>query len=98
MSCLFEPIHGRFPTNSICDSYPDCVGCSYSDTFKQPKKTNADRIRAMADEELASFIEIMKFNVCEAVARICGITGLDKHWDKEGIVEEELKWLKQEAT
>lgn len=61
MSCLFEPIHGRFPTNSICDSYPGCVGCSYSDPFKQPKQTNADRIRAMTDIELArKFAEIEK--------------------------------------
>lgn len=45
MSCLFEPIHGRFPTNSICDSYPDCVGCSYSDSFEQPKQTSADRMK-----------------------------------------------------
>lgn len=40
MSCLFEPIHGRFPTHSICDSYPDCVGCSYSD--KEKPKTFCD--------------------------------------------------------
>ena len=92
MSCLFEPIHGRFPTHSICDSYPDCVGCSYSDPFKQPKQTNADRIRAMTDEELAEWFGMSErmcpdgFSEtidCDACPEVC--TG---HW---------LLWLQQEA-
>ena len=97
MSCLFEPIHGRFPTNSICDSYPDCVGCSYSDPFKQPKKTNADRIRAMSDEELAEFIGrcvdhefqfecvcfLNQFGYCQYPTRGCN--------------ENALEWLKEEV-
>lgn len=36
-----------------------CNGCGtkYCDeTYVEPKKTNADRIRAMSDEELAQFI------------------------------------------
>lgn len=93
MSCLFEPIHGRFPTNSICDSYPDCVGCSYSDSFKQPKKTNADSIRTMTDEELADWISNQGVDC--AYCRIeslcyeeCKCADCDKAW---------LKWLKQEA-
>ena len=97
MSCLFEPIHGRFPTHSICDSYPDCVGCSYSDPFKQPKQTNADRIRAMSDEELAKFIERTMFMVYESVAKVCRMVGYAGQWDSEGIIREEIEWLKQEA-
>lgn len=42
MSCLFEPIYGRYPPDSICDSYTDCVGCNFSDPYKQPKQTNAE--------------------------------------------------------
>ena len=91
MSCLFEPIHGRFPTNSICDSYPDCVGCSYSDPFKQPKQTNADRIRAMSDEELAKSIARIAMCVdCKIKNPTCTlpISNCEKSW---------LEWLKQEA-
>ena len=87
MSCLFEPIHGRFPTNSICDSYPDCVGCSYSDPFKQPKQTNADRIRAMTDEELAETIS------GDAIYPWC----TEEPCKYESCTDCVLAWLKQEA-
>lgn len=36
---------------SHCKSYPRCYGCNM---FREP--TNADRIRAMSDEELAVFL------------------------------------------
>ena len=86
MSCLFEPIHGRFPTNSICDSYPDCVGCSYSDPFKKPKQTNADRIRAMSDEELAKTLS------GEEIYPWC-----TKPCEYDNCTDCVLAWLKQEA-
>ena len=88
MSCLFEPIHGRFPTNSICDSYPDCVGCSYSDPFKQPKQTNADRIRAMSDEELAKTLS------GEEIYPWCAEEEPCKY---DSCTDCVLVWLKQEA-
>ena len=86
MSCLFEPIHGRFPTNSICDSYPDCVGCSYSDPFKQPKQTNADRFRAKSDEELAKTLS------GEEIYPWCA-----KPCEYDSCADCVLAWLKQEA-
>ena len=92
MSCLFEPIHGRFPTNSICDSYPDCVGCRYSDPFKQPKRTNADRIRAMSDEELAKYFSyIAECDHCQ--------NGLDRECcvNEDTCINRWLEWLKSEA-
>ena len=85
MSCLFEPLHGRLPTNSICDSYPDCVGCSYSDPFKQPKQTNADRIRNMNDEELAEFLGS---HGCFDCTKECEEVHCDACW---------LEWLKEET-
>lgn len=88
MSCLFEPIHGRFPTNSICDSYPDCVGCSYSDPFKQSKQTNADKIRNMTDEELAETI----------TADWCSIVCPGGSFFCDGECKTKvLDWLRQEA-
>ena len=35
-----------------CKSYPRCYGCS---AYREP--TNADRIRAMSDEELVVFLD-----------------------------------------
>lgn len=89
MSCLFEPIHGRFPTHSICDSYPDCVGCNYSDPFKQPKQTNADRIRAMSDEELAREFTRLDMFCCPVSGVTCAYEPKCQDCFK--------RWLKQEA-
>ena len=50
--------------------------------FNRKKPTNADRIRAMSDEELAR-----KFNAIESSGLFYGPGGL-KYW---------LDWLKQEA-
>ena len=93
MSCLFEPIHGRFPIHSICDSYPDCIGCSYLDSSKQPKQTNADRIRNMTDEELAEWFDqnfaCRRHEGCLA-EKCCNDTITCRQaW---------LKWLKQEVS
>lgn len=106
MSCLYEPIHGRFPARSLCDSYPDCVGCSYSDPFKQPKQmTNADRIRNMMDEELAKWMVGEQINGIYALLK--GLEDDDLLHDfievinlhgAEEIKKEKLEWLRQEVT
>lgn len=59
--------------------------------------TNADRFRAKSDEELAKFIERTMFMVYESVAKVCRMVGYEGQWDSEGIIREELEWLKQEA-
>lgn len=43
--------------NCEADKYP-CAGCdsNVNDLFEEKKQTNADRIRAMSDEELAEFL------------------------------------------
>ena len=92
MSCLFEPIHGKFPTHSICDLYPDCVGCSYLDSSKQPKQTNADRIRNMTDEELAKYFSyIAECDSCpNELDRECCVS-------EDACINKWLKWMKQET-
>lgn len=57
--------------------------------------TNADRIRAMTDEELANFLALQQIGV---------VTAIYKAFDEPvpdaltGATEEWLAWLKQEAT
>lgn len=65
-----------------------CVKCNMCGRFDKPKQTNADRIRAMSDEELAHFITYSDF--CETICGsdfVCG-------GGCEGVM---LDWLKQEA-
>ena len=78
-------------TNEYCEGYPEV--CEYW-TPKKPK-TNADRIRAMTDEELADWLARTQIaNVAEAleIARI--------PWEQEDGIKDEVKkecleWLKQ---
>lgn len=42
--------------NTKCERYGKAYGYTCCDRFVSQKKTNADRIRAMSDEELARFI------------------------------------------
>ena len=63
------------------------IGCEHG---KRKAKTNADRIRAMDDEQLAEFIE----NAC------CPPVCYTKHFDecqKEDCVPCWLAWLKEEV-
>ena len=82
-----------------------CVKCNQCGRFKQ---TNADRIRAMSDEELAEFLILspeMEFELC----RYCinGNTAPDDrgqclrpngHCYANDRCEAFKKWLKREAT
>ena len=64
---------------SYCKSYPRCEGCG---SFRFP--TNADRIRAMSDEELANVLTDFSNNggwVTETGREIC--------------YERHIEWLKQ---
>ncbi len=79
--------------NGVCDSYPICQKtCECFDgSGGKHINTNADRIRAMSDEELAKFIA----NPCECSVnptedgyRECGNELCKKHL---------LEWLKQPA-
>ena len=32
-TCLFEPIYGKYPEESLCELFPECEGCPYA--FKE---------------------------------------------------------------
>ncbi len=59
-----------------------CFACDNGSQFKP--MTNADRLRAMSDEELAKMI-----NGFESFALDCGGAWSTENW---------LEWLRQEAT
>ena len=77
---------------AICNNKKCSLGeCDQPETCKAyvPVITNADRIRAMSDEELAW--ELMLWR-CEAVARHHGISS--EYPDTQKTI---LEWLKQSA-
>lgn len=78
--------------NSGCACSRDtCEGCPTYEMHNKPKLTNADRIRAMSDEELATAFD----------AYICGkITSCPyrKETYKGNCTECKLQWLRQEAA
>lgn len=60
-----------------------CYGCHNNDGWEPKPQTNADRIRAMTDEELAKMISGF-----ESFALTCGGAWPPDKW---------LDWLRQEA-
>lgn len=75
-----------------CTKYDDCragAGLTWPCGAYQPKTvTNADRIRAMSDEELAEFID-----KCEAA----GYDDSSIAWRESGEHMDTLDWLRQPA-
>ena len=64
------------------------------------EKTNADRIRAMSDEELAKFLVVANTTNCLECAFSCGWRcqpDRQDYSDTEKCVEGKKRWLKQPA-
>lgn len=85
---------------SYCKLYPRCYGCPHREL------TNADRIRAMSDDELADFFfqsPEIEFTVCEYCQFFGGHTSDTPCKHNRGICfipsknEAFKKWLKQTA-
>ena len=71
----------------------DVSKCQYKDCpYKTESKTNADRIRAMSDEELASF---MMYPVCKYTG--CKGDCTEKNIGVTGCRKKILNWLQQPA-
>lgn len=87
--------------DSSCSSYIEVVPVKELEKTKEEisKTTNADRIRAMSDEELVVFIDALTANCvdCESeeVHNNCPIhsIGLGRYCGPEDI----MKWLRQPA-
>ena len=80
--CGVRPDDATFAEGSDCDLFNQLVQSS--------PQTNADRIRAMSDEELCKFLGECKFcDICEEGCDSCTYSGdCDKRL---------LEWLKQPA-
>lgn len=62
MKCLIDNFEVNHPCSKACRLYGDCVA-AFLEARKQNVRTNADRIRAMSDEELANmFAEFAEEN------------------------------------
>ena len=88
MKCHYEGtgcLEGRCMGTKEIDP---CIGYERCATFKPYTMTNADRIRAMSDEELAVFLGECKFcDICEEGCDYCTYEG--------DCDERLLDWLKQ---
>lgn len=75
----------------------DVIGCSGFVAKDTNVLTNADRIRAMSDEELAGWLARTQIaNVAEALA-VARIPYEQKDGLKDEVAKECLEWLKQPA-
>lgn len=64
---------------------------------KLTKPSNADRIRAMTDEELAEFIQKSGYGSCPNVPQCPQYESGDKPYTEDGCRKCWLDWLRQEA-
>ena len=79
---------------SHCKLYPRCYGCN---AFRNP--TNADRIRSMSDEELATHLHDIGWDchLCAEHGRLDNEPLLRGEKCDEKCVEHCLEWLRQPA-
>lgn len=64
---------------------------------KPKPKTNADRIRAMSDEELAMMLADFEYVVAKEVCAKCGVDITTEKYDFEAAANELLEFLQQPA-
>lgn len=55
IKCLMNGLEVNYPCSPVCALFGDCV-TAFEAQKKENVLTNADRIRAMSDEELAEYI------------------------------------------
>lgn len=91
IKCLMNGLEVNYPCSPVCSLFGDCV-TAFESQKKASVRTNADRIRAMSDEELAKLIVKHKplYSWCKGVREI---------WMKPNVtkVQAWLEWLKQPA-
>lgn len=76
----------------LCDEVLDTIEPGEIDCWGYEAATNADRIRKMSDEELASALYDMQKRMCR---RFAEIVGFGETLDFRGDAPDILKWLQQ---
>lgn len=56
IKCLMNGLEVNYPCSPVCALFGDCV-TAFEAQKKENVRTNADRIRAMSDEELVVFLD-----------------------------------------
>ena len=90
MRCHYE---GTGVFEGLClgtKEFDSCIGPGRCTAFKAEYKTNADRIRAMSDEELAEFI-----TVAQERCDYCQLSYIEGACTETLCEDAMLKWLKQ---
>ena len=82
----------KYGQNGACEKLfrPNCPDSS--ECYEFELYTNADRIRAMSDEELAEFLAEEQYRIANVVFQAAGY-GLEK----QAIYARRLDWLQQPA-
>lgn len=95
-TCQGHGFVSHFGENSVWSE--QCSNCSGTGTVKEPM-TNADKIRAMSDEELAdAMCRNPIFNVCDAVCkRDCKAVSASNDMREAVCKRAILDWLQQPA-
>lgn len=83
--------------NDGCESFDTCIECWDEFAERNPPMTNADRIRAMSDEELADWLARTQVANVEEALKIFEIPWEQAPWLKDEAKKECLEWLRQPA-
>lgn len=68
-----------------------CTGCTQNAVDKYTRKTNADDLRSMTDEELADFLSVNVFCDC------CSINDKCDAYQEDSCKNVFIKWLQSKA-
>ena len=88
MRCLMNGLEVNYPCSPACALFGDCVA-AFESHKKANVRTNADRVRAMSNEELSQLPKEWTGYSCVFPGRECG--------EEDSCEKCLLKWLQQPA-
>ena len=89
IKCLMNGLEVNYPCSPVCALFSDCV-TAFEAQKKENVRTNADRIRAMSDEEMAG--------VLSTACLGCPVKECRLHnYASYGCEQKFLQWLQQPA-
>lgn len=96
IKCLMNGLEVNYPCSPVCALFGDCV-TAFEVQKKAKVVTNADRIRAMSDEELARQFSHHEYLVAKKVLALFGIDIAKTEYDFEKSAADMLEQLQQPA-